>query len=114
MLNSFNKIFKLLCLSVLCRYYYLWYVLTFSGDYGQIILVATHVDLTRAVKTQQGEWVCPDAQKTLESVKKLLPHIPNLMDLVIIMDSNVPASFAFKQLKSVLANIKQNIIQVNN
>ncbi|XP_076253957.1 death-associated protein kinase dapk-1-like [Rhynchophorus ferrugineus] len=82
-----------------------------SCDYGQIILVATHVDLTRAVKTQQGEWVCPDAQNTLESVKKLLPHVPNLMDIVIIMDSNVPASFAFKQFKTILANIKQNIIQ---
>ncbi|XP_030750996.1 death-associated protein kinase 1-like [Sitophilus oryzae] len=80
-------------------------------QYGQIMLIATHVDLTRAVKNQHGEWVCPDAQETLETIRKLLPHVPNLMDTVVIMDSNVPASFAFKQLKSILANVKQNIIQ---
>lgn len=57
--------------------------------------------------------MCPDAQKTLESARKLLPHVPNLMDVVVIMDSNVPASFAFKQFKSILANVKQNCIQVS-
>lgn len=82
-------------------------------EYGQILLIATHVDLTRAVKTQQGEWICPDAQKTLETVKKLLPHVPNLMSSVIIMDSNVPASFAFKQFKSLLSGLKQDCIQVS-
>ncbi|CAG9773909.1 unnamed protein product [Ceutorhynchus assimilis] len=81
------------------------------SDYGPIILVATHVDLSRAAKTQQGEWLCPDAQKTLETVQKHLPHVPNLMDVVIIMDSNVPASFAFKQFKVILGNVKQNCIQ---
>ncbi|KAJ8953553.1 hypothetical protein NQ318_002973 [Aromia moschata] len=82
-----------------------------SSDYGQILLIATHVDMTRAVKTQHGEWICPDAQKTLETVTKLLPHVPNLMPSVIIMDSNVPASYAFKQLKSVLSSLKQDCIQ---
>lgn len=81
-------------------------------EYGQILLIATHVDLTRAVKTQHGEWICPDAQKTLETVTKLLPHVPNLLPTVIIMDSNVPASYAFKQLKTVLANLKQDCIHV--
>ncbi|KAJ8929568.1 hypothetical protein NQ314_017732 [Rhamnusium bicolor] len=82
-----------------------------SAEYGQILLIATHVDLTRAVKTQHGEWICSDAQKTLESVGKLLPHVPNLMPNIIIMDSNVPASYAFKQLKSVLSTLKQDCIQ---
>lgn len=64
------------------------------------------------MKTQNGEWICPDAQKTLETVKKLIPHVPNLMSSVVIMDSNVPASYAFKQLKSIMAELKQDCLQV--
>ncbi|RZC35529.1 Ankyrin repeat domain containing protein [Asbolus verrucosus] len=82
-----------------------------SSEYGQIMLIATHVDMTRAVKTQNGEWICPDAQKTLETVGKLIPHVPNLMLNVIIMDTNVPASYAFKQLKSTMAELKQECLQ---
>ncbi|KAK9739260.1 Ankyrin repeats (3 copies) [Popillia japonica] len=99
-----------------------------TSEYGRIILVATHVDSTRAAKTQQGEWLSPDAQKTAETVKKILPHTPdaqktaetvkkilphtpNLVVNPIIMDCNVPASFAFKQLKSILSSIKQDCIQ---
>ncbi|KAI4457163.1 ankyrin repeats (3 copies) [Holotrichia oblita] len=52
-----------------------------TSEYGRIILVATHVDSTRAVKTQQGEWLSPDAQKTAETVKKILPHTPNLQTI---------------------------------
>ncbi|KAL1488880.1 hypothetical protein ABEB36_014673 [Hypothenemus hampei] len=81
------------------------------AEYGPIILIATHIDLTRAPKTQHGDWVSSDAQKTLETVQKLLPHIQNLMDTVLVVDNNVPASHAFKQFKSILANIKQNIVQ---
>lgn len=94
-------------------FHYLFIICNFSAEYGQIFLIATHVDLTRAVKTQLGEWICPDAQKTLETVKKLLPHVPNFLSNVIIMDSNVPASYAFKQLKTVLSNLRQDCIQVN-
>ncbi|KRT78934.1 Ankyrin repeat-containing protein, partial [Oryctes borbonicus] len=82
-----------------------------TSEYGRIILVATHVDSTRAAKTQQGEWLSPDAQKTAETVKKLLPHTPNFIVNPIAMDCNVPASFAFKQLKSILTSIKQDCIQ---
>ncbi|EFA08636.2 death-associated protein kinase 1 isoform X2 [Tribolium castaneum] len=82
-----------------------------SSEYGQVMLVATHVDLTRAVKTQNGEWICPDAQKTLETVRKIIPHVPNLMSSVVIMDTNVPASYPFKQLKSTLAELKQECLQ---
>ncbi|XP_068914792.1 death-associated protein kinase 1-like isoform X2 [Tenebrio molitor] len=82
-----------------------------SSEYGQVLLVATHVDLTRAVKTQNGEWICPDAQKTLETVKKLVPHAPNVMSSVVIADTNVPASYAFKQLKSTMAELKQECLQ---
>ncbi|XP_060523349.1 death-associated protein kinase 1-like [Cylas formicarius] len=80
-------------------------------EFGQIVLVATHVDLTRAVKAPNGDWISPDAQNTLETVKKLLPHIPNLMDVVVVMDANVPASHAFKHFKTILANVKQECIQ---
>lgn len=76
------------------------------------MLIATHVDQTRAGKTQHGEWISPDAQKTLETVRKLLPHVPNLKNKIIIMDTNVPASYAFKQLKSTLTTLKQDCIQV--
>lgn len=75
--------------------------------------MATHVDTTRAAKTQQGEWISPDAQKTLETVKKLLPHVPNLMPYVVVMDCNVPASYSFKQIKSILSSIKQDYLQVS-
>lgn len=72
------------------------------------------MDMIRAaLKTQHGEWICPDAQKTLETVKKLLPHVPNFLSTVIIMDCNVPASNAFKQLKSMLSTLKQDCIQVD-
>ncbi|XP_044252552.1 death-associated protein kinase 1-like isoform X2 [Tribolium madens] len=82
-----------------------------SSSHGQVLLVATHVDLTRAVKTQNGEWICPDAQKTLETVRKLIPHVPNLMPSMVIMDANVPASYPFKQLKSTMADLKQDCLQ---
>lgn len=74
--------------------------------------MATHVDVTRAAKNQQGEWISPDAQKTLETVKKTLPHIPNVMPYAVVMDCNVPASYSFKQIKSILLTIKQDYIQV--
>lgn len=83
------------------------------AEYGPIILIATHVDLTRgALKTQHGEWICPDAQKTLETVKKLLPHVPNFNSPITIMDSNVPASHGFKELKGMISSIKHNCTQV--
>ncbi|CAH0563355.1 unnamed protein product [Brassicogethes aeneus] len=82
-----------------------------TAEYGQIVLIGTHVDLTRAVKTQNGEWLSPDAQKTLESVRKMVPHAPNLMSHALVVDCNVPASYAFKQLKSILSNMRQELIQ---
>lgn len=85
----------------------------FLAAYGPIVLVATHVDTTRAVKNHQGEWISPDAQKTLETVRKLLPHVPKLLPNVVILDCNVPASFAFKQVKSILSNLKQENAQVS-
>lgn len=84
----------------------------FIGYYGPVVLVATHVDLTRAVKTQSGEWVCSDAQMALEMVKKMLPHMPHLVDHAVVMDCNVPASHAFKQLKNMMHDMKHEKIQV--
>lgn len=80
-------------------------------EYGKIVIIATHVDTTRSTKTQQGEWISPDAKKTLESVRKMLPHAPNLMVNPIVVDSNVPASYGFKQLKFILSTIKQECMQ---
>lgn len=85
-----------------------------AKECGQILLVATHVDTTRAIKTQHGEWIYPDAQKTLETVEKLIPDVPNLHSNVIIMDCNVPASYPFKQLKSMLVSLKQDCVEVSN
>lgn len=84
-----------------------------SGDYGKLLLIATHVDTTRAVKNAQGEWVSPDAQKILESIYKLIPHVPNLCPSVLVLDCNVPAAYPFKQLKSMLATIKQEFVNVS-
>ncbi|XP_066151659.1 death-associated protein kinase dapk-1-like isoform X1 [Euwallacea fornicatus] len=84
-----------------------------TREYGPIILVATHVDLTRAVKGHHGEWISPDSQKILESVQELLPHVPNLMDTVVTVDTNVPATHPFKQFKAMLATIKQDCLQHN-
>lgn len=78
------------------------------------MLIATHVDQTRSTKGQHGEWISPDAQIVLENVQSMMPHFPNLMDTIVVMDCNVPASFPFKQVKSLLANIKQNCLQVSN
>lgn len=103
-LPSCNICFSIIKLSI--SFYFL-------ADYGQIMLIATHVDQTRAIKTQQGEWISADAHKTLETVRKLMGHVPNLMSNVIVMDSNVPASYAFKQLKSTLTSLKQDCIQVS-
>lgn len=95
----------------MCLLYQL-HVLCTTADYGPIILIATHVDMTRgALKTQNGEWICPDAQKTLETAKRLIPHAPNFQT-VVIMDTNVPASYGFKQLKSIMSNLRQDCIQV--
>ncbi|XP_050311548.1 death-associated protein kinase 1-like [Anthonomus grandis grandis] len=80
-------------------------------EYGPVILVATHADQTRATKNHHGEWTCPDAQNTLKTVRKLMPHVPNLMDNVVVMDANIPASHAFKLFKSTLAGVKQNCLQ---
>lgn len=82
------------------------------AEYGPLMLTATHVDTTRAAKTQHGEWISPDAQKTLESARKLIPHATGLSSTVLIMDCNVPASYPFKQLKSTLQGLKQDCIQV--
>ncbi|KAK5641907.1 hypothetical protein RI129_010454 [Pyrocoelia pectoralis] len=82
-----------------------------SSDFGQIVLVATHVDMTRAIKNQHGEWVCPDAQTTLETVEKLIPDVPYLHPTVIVMDSNVPASQPFKHLKSMLLTLKHDNLE---
>ncbi|XP_017770911.1 PREDICTED: death-associated protein kinase 1-like isoform X2 [Nicrophorus vespilloides] len=82
-----------------------------SYEYGKIVLVATHVDTTRAVKNQQGEWICPDAQKTVDAVIKATPHAFNLSKSYLIADCNVPASYAFKQLKGMLSALKQNCLQ---
>ncbi|KAK9888307.1 hypothetical protein WA026_000568 [Henosepilachna vigintioctopunctata] len=78
------------------------------GNLGDIVLIATHVDKTRAGKGQHGEWISPDAQKTLQTVKKTMSYIPNLKSNVIVLDSNVPASYGFKQLKCMLSSIKQD------
>lgn len=88
-------------------------MLRFLADFGQIVLVATHVDTTRAIKTQHGEWISPDAQKTLETVEKLLPDIPYIHPNVLVMDCNVPASYSFKHLKSMLLTLKQESIEVS-
>ncbi|XP_065164741.1 death-associated protein kinase 1-like isoform X2 [Atheta coriaria] len=80
-------------------------------EYGKIILIATHVDATRSVKNQQGEWISSDAQKTTETIMKLFPHVSNLSKDTIVMDCNVPASYAFKQLKTLLCAIKQDCIR---
>nr|XP_022900438.1 death-associated protein kinase 1-like isoform X1 [Onthophagus taurus] len=82
-----------------------------TTEYGKIILIATHVDTTRAIKNQHGEWISTDAQKTVETLRKMVPHAPNLIVNPIVMDCNVPASHAFKQLKSILTSIKQDCIQ---
>ncbi|KAF5291586.1 hypothetical protein FQR65_LT01899 [Abscondita terminalis] len=82
-----------------------------SSDFGQIVLVATHVDTTRAVKNQHGEWICPDAQTTLETVEKLIPDVPYLHPNVIVMDCNVPASHPFKHLKSMLLTLKHDNLE---
>lgn len=86
----------------------------FIAEYGPVMLVATHVDATRAAKTQHGEWISPDAQKTLETARKLVPHSPNFSSTVLIIDCNVPASYPFKQLKSTLLGLKQDCVQVKN
>ncbi|XP_031354372.1 death-associated protein kinase 1-like isoform X2 [Photinus pyralis] len=78
---------------------------------GPIVLVATHVDSTRAIKNQQGEWVSPDAQTTLETVEKLIPDVQYLHPSVIVMDSNVPASQPFKHLKSMLLTLKRDNLE---
>lgn len=76
------------------------------------MLVATHVDATRATKSQQGEWICPDATKTFETIAKIFSHIPKLHPSPVIMDCNAPNSFGFKQLKGILSNMKQDCSQV--
>lgn len=43
----------------------------------------------------------------------MLPHVPNLMPYIVIMDCNVPAAYSFKQIKTILSNIKQDYIQVS-
>ncbi|KAF5270741.1 hypothetical protein FQA39_LY01479 [Lamprigera yunnana] len=81
------------------------------SDFGQIVLVATHVDTTRAAKNQYGEWICPDAQTTLETVEKLIPDVPYVHPNVIVMDCNVPASQPFKHLKSMLLTLKHDNLE---
>ncbi|XP_018326507.1 death-associated protein kinase 1 [Agrilus planipennis] len=76
------------------------------SSYGKVHLVATHVDLTRTPKNQNGEWISTDAQKTLEAVKKLIPHVYNLDPNVLIVDCTAPACHGFKQFKALLASLK--------
>lgn len=71
------------------------------------------MDTTRSIKNSQGEWVSPDAQKILEYVLKTFAFMPNLHQNIIVLDSNVPAAFAFKQLKAILSTIKQEYMQVS-
>lgn len=70
------------------------------------------MDTSRAVKNQHGEWISPDAQKTAETVRKIIHQVPRLMVNPLIVDCNVPASHAFKQFKSMLSTLKQECIQV--
>ncbi|XP_044740300.1 death-associated protein kinase 1-like isoform X2 [Chrysoperla carnea] len=74
---------------------------------GKVILLATHVDSGRAAKTAQGEWLSPDAQIILADVQKQFGHAFDIHPNVIVMDCNVPASHAFKQLRAYLNGIKQ-------